>query len=96
MSERCPTKTRSGANSKGRETIAATMAAPTPSSTIMTRLSVPLSSTTAMPTDTWNSARRSSRGRGNSVLAASANGRKRVPMLDQCATKVALNRFIRG
>ena len=45
----------------------------------MTRLSVPISSTIAMPTETWNSDSRSSRPSGSSVVAASANGRKRVP-----------------
>ena len=35
-----------------------------PSSTIMTRLSVPMSSTVAMPTEIWNSERRASRFSG--------------------------------
>ncbi len=38
-----------------------------PSSTIITRLSVPVSSTAAMPTDSWNSDRRSRRPSGSSV-----------------------------
>ena len=42
-------------------TISATSQLGTPSSTIMTRFSVPFSSTSAMPTETWNSDRRSRR-----------------------------------
>ena len=57
----------------------ATSHAGTPSSTIMTRLSVPISSTTARPTETWNNDRRSRRPNGSSGVAASANGRNRVP-----------------
>ena len=70
---------RNGANTSGSETITATSHAGTPSSTIITRFSVPISSTTAMPTETWNSDSRSSRPSGNSGVAASANGRKRGP-----------------
>ena len=61
MSDLKPTTARNGANTSGSETITATSQAGTPSSTIMTRLSVPISSTTAMPTVTWNSDRRSRR-----------------------------------
>ena len=75
MSERNPTRARNGANTSGNETITATSQAGTPSSTIMTRFSVPISSTTAMPTVTWNSDRRSSFPSGNSGVAASAKGR---------------------
>jgi hypothetical protein len=77
LSERKPMSARSGANSTGSDTITATSAAGTPSSTIITRLRVPTSSTSAMPTDTWNSDSRSSRDSGRSGVAASANGRKR-------------------
>ena len=49
----------------------------TPSSTTMTRLSVPVSSTMAMATETWNSDRRSRRGIGKSGLATSAKGSSR-------------------
>ena len=41
-----------GANRTGMATITATSEAGTPSSTIITRLSVPTSSTSAMPTET--------------------------------------------
>ena len=58
-----------------------TREAETFSSTIMTRLSVPISSTSAIPTETWNRDRRSSRDRGSSGVAASANGKKRGPRL---------------
>ena len=78
-SERKPTSARNGANTRGSDTISATSHADTPSSTIITRFSVPFSSTVAMPTDTWNSDRRSSRPSGSSAVAASANGRKRGP-----------------
>jgi len=57
----------------------ATSDAGTPSSTIITRFSVPTSRTSAMPTDTWNKDSRSRRGRGRSGVAASAKGRKRGP-----------------
>ena len=57
----------------------ATSQAGTPSSTIITRFSVPISSTAAMPTETWNSDSRSSRPSGSSGVAASANGRKPGP-----------------
>ena len=77
MSDLCPISARNGANSSGSEIMIATTALGTPSSTIMTRLSVPLSSTTAMATETWNSDRRSRRPSGSSAVAASANGRKR-------------------
>ncbi len=57
-------------------TMAATRAAGTFISTIMTRLSVPVSRTVVMPTETWNSDSRSRRPRGSSVVAASAKGRQ--------------------
>ena len=79
VSERKPTSARNGANTSGSEIITATSQAGTSSSTIITRFSVPISSTTAMPTETWNSDRRSRRPSGNSGVAASANGRNRVP-----------------
>ena len=62
----------------------------------MTRLSVPTSSVNAMPTDTWNSDRRSSRGSGRSGVAASANGRKRGPMRAQREIRLRLMRFMAG
>ena len=65
----------------------------TPSSTIITRFSVPISSTTAMPTVTWNSDSRSSRPIGSSGVAASANGRKRGPKLMSPLTMAALAAF---
>ena len=77
MSERKPISARNGANTSGSDTITATSQVGTPSSTIITRLSVPFSSTTAMPTETWNSDSRSRRPSGSSAVAASANGRKR-------------------
>ncbi len=52
VSERKPTTARNGAKINGSETITATSQAGTASSTIMTRLRVPISSTTAIPTDT--------------------------------------------
>ena len=51
----------------------------------MTRLSVPISITAAMPTVIWNSDRRNSRASGNSAVAASAKGRKCVPIRVQNA-----------
>ena len=65
----------------------ATSEAGTLSSTIITRLSVPTSSTSAMPTETWNSDKRSRRDSGRSGVAASANGRKRGPSCAQRATR---------
>ena len=79
MSERWPISARNGAKTIGSATMKATTEAGTPSSTIITRFSVPVSSTIAMPTETWNSDRRSRRDSGRPSLAASANGRKRVP-----------------
>ena len=79
VSERKPISARNGANNSGSATMAATSQLGTPSSTIITRLSVPLSRTTAMPTDTWNSDNRIRRPSGSSAVAASANGRKRTP-----------------
>jgi hypothetical protein len=58
----------------GSATISATSQAAMCNSTIITRFSVPTSSAVAMPTETWNSDRRSSRGSGRPGLAASANG----------------------
>ena len=68
-----------GATSSGIAIISATSHAGVPNSTIITRFNVPLSSTVATPTVTWNSDRRSKRPIGNSALAASANGRNCVP-----------------
>ena len=79
VSERKPIKARNGAKISGSEIMMATSEAGTSSSTIMTRLRVPISSTKAMPTETWNSDKRSSRLSGNSAVAASANGMKRGP-----------------
>ncbi len=74
----------------------ATSQAGTPSSTIMTRLSVPISSTTAMPTVTWNRLSRSSRAIGSSAEAASANGMNPVPIRPQVRTAASLSRAIIG
>ena len=52
-------------------------------STIMTRLSVPTSRVSDMPTDTWISDRRNSRRSGRSALAASAKGSTFVPQPSQ-------------
>ena len=79
MSDLKPIRTRNGANTSGSETINETNSVETPSSTIITRLSVPFSSTIEIPVETWNSDSRNRRGSGNSVVAASANGRNRVP-----------------
>ena len=57
-----------------RQHAVATIHDGTASSTIITRLSVPISSTAAMPTVTWNSDSRSRRPIGSSAVAASANG----------------------
>jgi hypothetical protein len=70
-----PTSARKGATSRGSATIRDTSQAPTPSSTIITRLSVPTIKAVAMPTETWNSDKRSSRDSDRSALAASAKGR---------------------
>ena len=94
MSDRKPTSARNGANTSGSETMRATSQAGTPSSTIMTRFSVPISSTTAMPTETWNSDRRSRRPSGSSAVAASANGRKRGPSTIQVRASVWLMRIM--
>ena len=94
----CPSGSRSsarkGAYSTGNATITATSVAGTFSSTIITRLSVPTSKVSAMPTDTWNSDRRSNRDNGKSGVAASANGRKRGPNWAQRAISVRLSRFM--
>ena len=52
VSDLNPTRARKGANNNGSATIRATSHAPTPSSTIMTRFSVPIRSAMHMPTDT--------------------------------------------
>ena len=52
LSDLNPTSARKGAKSKGNDTAIATTNVGTPNSTIMTRLSVPFSSTTAMATET--------------------------------------------
>ena len=96
LSDRNPTSARKGANSNGRASIEATIQEGTASSTIMTRLSVPISSTAAMPTVTWNSDSRSSRDIGNSSVAASANGRIDGPNFISPLTMAALARFISG
>ena len=74
MSERKPISARSGAKTTGKATISATNHAGTPNSTIMTRFSVPVMSTSAMPTDTWNSDSRRIRDNGISSLPTSAKG----------------------
>ena len=51
-SDRKPINARNGANSSGKASIPATSAAGTFSSTIITRLSVPIIKTKAMPTET--------------------------------------------
>jgi len=75
-------------------TITATSDAGTLSSTIITRLRVPTSSTRAMPTDTWNSDRRNRRGSGRSGDAASAKGRKRSPQVVQAPANFWLRRLM--
>ncbi len=77
-SERKPISARNGAATSGRATINATSHAPTPNSRIITRLSVPTIRAVAMPTATWNSAKRTRRGSGRSGDAASAKGRNRA------------------
>ena len=52
LSERKPISARNGANSSGSEIMIPTSDAGTSSSTIITRFSVPISSTRDMPTDT--------------------------------------------
>jgi hypothetical protein len=75
VSDRCPISARNGAASTGIATISATSEVGTPSSTIITLLSVPVKSTAAMPMDHWNIDSRISRPSGRSSVAASANGR---------------------
>ena len=75
VSERKPMMARNGDSSSGSATIEATSQAGTASSTIITRFSVPITSASAMPTETWNSDSRSSRDSGSSALTASAIGR---------------------
>ena len=75
MSDLKPTSARNGANTSGSATISATSQAAMPISTIITRFSVPISSTVAMPTDSWKNDSRSNRPSGNSSVAASAKGR---------------------
>ena len=86
MSERKPIRARNGAKISGSEIMMPTSEAGTFSSTIITRFRVPISSTSAMPTETWNSDSRSSRDSGRSGVAASANGRKRGPKPSQTFT----------
>ena len=83
VSERNPINARKGAKKSGSETMIPTMEAGTPYSTIITRLRVPISSTSAIPTETWKRDKRRSLDRGNSGVAASAKGRKRAPWLNQ-------------
>ena len=85
---------RNGAKISGSEIIVPTSDAGTFSSTIITRLSVPISSTSAMPTETWNSDSRNSRDSGRSGVAASANGRKREPIPAQVRIIRRLTRFM--
>ena len=80
LSDLWPINARSGANTSGSETISATSHDATWSSTIITRLRVPISITAAMPTVTWNSDRRNRRLSGSSADAASAKGRRFVPI----------------
>ena len=94
MSDLKPIRARKGAKTSGRATISATSQAGTQSSTIITRFRVPVSSTTAMPTETWNRESRSSRPSGSSSEAASAKGRKRGPTRVHTAAKLASCRFI--
>ena len=86
MSDRNPIKARNGANSRGSEIMTPTREAGTFSSTIITRFSVPISRTRAMPTVNWNKDSRRSRESGRSGDAASANGRKRGPRPNQNLT----------
>ena len=62
----------------------------------MTRLSVPLSSTMAMATETWNSDRRSRRPSGSSAVAASANGKSLGATLLHCDASLSFQLLIRG
>jgi hypothetical protein len=94
LSERKPMNARNGANTSGKPTISDTSHAGTPSSTMSTRFNVPIISTMAIPTDTWNSDSRSSRPSGNSALAASANGRKSVPIFIQRLTSFCRRRIM--
>ena len=96
--ERCvsdlkPSSARNGANSSGNATIADTSQADTPSSTIITRLSVPTSSTVQMPTATWNIDSRSKRPSGRPTDAASANGRNRGAMSRQRSARIGTMNF---
>ena len=83
MSDLNPTSARNGAKTSGSAIIVATSQTGTPSSTIITRFSVPMSSTTAMPTETWNSDRRSSFASGSSSAPTSAKGSRLVPSFIQ-------------
>jgi hypothetical protein len=80
LSERKPIRVRKGAKTSGSASIAATTVADTPSSTIITRFSVPYSITSAIPTDSWNSDSLSRRDSGTSAVATSAKGRNRGPI----------------
>jgi hypothetical protein len=75
--ETATTQDVAGSNelNKGSATIKATSEDCTPSSTIRTRLSVPVRSTDAMPTDNWKHDSRSNRDIGKDALAASAKGK---------------------
>ena len=77
MSDLNPKSARKGATSTGMAIIIATMVAATPSSTIITRLSVPSSITEAMPTLIWKSDRRKSWPNGSCSLTASEKGSMR-------------------
>src|SRR3990167_1665852 len=94
VSDLKPISARKGANSTGSEIITATSEAGTCSSTIITRFSVPTSSTSAMPTDTWNSDSRSKRLSGRSGEATSANCRKRGPAWAQLRISFLLRGFM--
>ena len=94
VSDLNPIRARSGANTSGKATISATSAAGMPSSAIITRLSVPVSRTAAMPTDTWNSDRRRSWLSGSSLVATSAKGSMEIPSSAQRRARDADSRFM--
>ncbi len=95
VSDLKPTSARKGAKISGSDSMMATREAGTLNSTIITRFSVPTRRTSEMPTETWNSERRSRRGRGRSGVAASAKGRKREPSPIQVRMMLWLTRFMR-
>ena len=82
VSERKPITARNGAAISGSEIVIATSDAGTPSSTIITRFSVPISSTVAMPTDTWNNDSRSSLRSGS--LRRRRIGERQEPRAEFC------------